>query len=79
MNKSAKKTNNIKRGDVTVGLNSHEFQKAIIATCADILAGRISPAEGRAINAEHRKILKAFELQAKFGSVVARRIERGEL
>jgi hypothetical protein len=66
----------VKRSDVTyVGLNSHEFMKATTATAADVLSGRISPTEARAIFAEHRKILKIFEEQAKFG----RRIERGGL
>jgi hypothetical protein len=62
--------------DVTyVGLNSHEFIKATMATAADVLSGRISPSEARARNAEHRKILKIFEELAKFG----RRIERMKL
>ena len=70
------KTNNIKRGDVTyVGLNIDEFIKAQIATAADVASGRITPAEARARIAEHRKILKLFEEQAKFG----RRIERMKL
>jgi hypothetical protein len=61
-----------------VGLNSHEFLTTMTATCADVLSGRISPTEARAIVAEQRKILKMFELQQKFGRAVARRIERGE-
>jgi hypothetical protein len=55
-----------------VGLNTDELIKATMATAADVLSGRISAAEARARNAEHRKILKFFEEQAKFG----RRIER---
>ena len=45
--------------------NTHDFFALIDATCADVAASRISPAEGKAINARLGSILRGFELALK--------------
>jgi hypothetical protein len=41
--------------------NTGDFKHALMTVSADVVAGRITPKEGNAINREAREILKLFK------------------
>jgi hypothetical protein len=59
----------INSDDMAVSFDAAAFNRAAIKTIADVVSGRITPAEARKINAEKRQTLRAVELIIKFGGV----------
>lgn len=52
--------------------NSAEFMNACNAVAADVAASRITPAQGKALAADLRNILKLVERKLKFGRQISR-------
>jgi hypothetical protein len=67
----------IKDENFSVSIDYAAFNKALNRTMADILSGRITPAEARRINAEQNRTLKAVEQVLKYGQTAKRVRRRG--
>jgi hypothetical protein len=63
----------INSDDMAVSFDAAAHAKAATKVIADVLSGRITPAEARALNAELGQALKAAELVIKCGRMSKRR------
>jgi len=58
--------------DIIVSFDAAAFVKANVAVMTDALHGRLTPAEARAISAEHSRVLKIAEQIFKLGQMSKR-------